>query len=76
MSSDLEEEKFRVAGKQAVKNLAGRLFSKKIPETLNPPFESPARACRNHIIEPIIKNPINPFAGPCDSIIIHKVSII
>tara|TARA_B100000378_G_C17741627_1_gene306189 strand:- start:121 stop:273 length:153 start_codon:yes stop_codon:yes gene_type:complete len=30
MSSDLEGEKFRVAGKQAVKNLAGRLFSKKI----------------------------------------------
>ena len=30
MSSDLEEEKFRVIGKQAVKNLAGRLFSKKI----------------------------------------------
>ena len=30
MLSDLEEEKFCVAGKQAVKNLAGRLFSKKI----------------------------------------------
>ena len=30
MSSDLEGEKFRVAGKQAVKNLAGWLFSKKI----------------------------------------------
>ena len=32
ISSDLEEEKFCVAGKQAVKNLAGRLFSKKIPD--------------------------------------------
>ena len=30
MSSDLEEEKFSVIEKQAVKNLAGRLFSKKI----------------------------------------------
>ena len=30
MSSDLEEEKFRVTGKQVVKKLAGRLFSKKI----------------------------------------------
>ena len=30
MSSDLEEEKFRVTGKQVVKNLVGRLFSKKI----------------------------------------------
>ena len=29
MSSDLEGEKFRVAGKQAVKNLAGRCFQKK-----------------------------------------------
>jgi len=27
----------------------------------------------NNIIEPIIKNPINPLEGPCDSIIIHKV---
>ena len=26
MSSDLEEEKFRVTGKQVVKNLAGQLF--------------------------------------------------
>tara|TARA_B100000809_G_scaffold185471_1_gene183556 strand:+ start:140 stop:328 length:189 start_codon:yes stop_codon:yes gene_type:complete len=30
ISSDLEEEKFCVAGKQAVKNLADRLFLKKI----------------------------------------------
>ena len=30
MLSDLEEEKFRVTGKQVVKKLAGRLFSKKI----------------------------------------------
>ena len=30
ISSDLEEEKFRVTGKQVVKKLAGRLFSKKI----------------------------------------------
>ena len=30
MSSDLEEEKFRVTGKQVVKKLAGRLFLKKI----------------------------------------------
>ena len=29
MSSDLEEEKFRVTGKQVVKKLAGRLFLKK-----------------------------------------------
>jgi len=30
MLSDLEEEKFCVTGKQVVKKLAGRLFSKKI----------------------------------------------
>ena len=30
VSSDLEEEKFRAIGKQVAKNLAGRLFSKKI----------------------------------------------
>ena len=30
MLSDLEEEKFRAIGKQVVKSLVGRLFSKKI----------------------------------------------
>ena len=27
----------------------------------------------NNVIEPIIKKPINPLEGPCDSIIMHKV---
>ena len=27
----------------------------------------------NNVIEPIVKYPINPLEGPCDSIIIHKV---
>ncbi len=31
------------------------------------------KADTNNIIEPIIKNPINPLEGPCDSIIVHKV---
>ena len=32
-----------------------------------------SKADTSNVITPIIKNPINPLAGPCDSIFIHKV---